>query len=302
MALKRTPDPQEARAVVQGWRAQGLSVGFAPTMGALHEGHLSLVRASAEECDRTAVSIYVNPTQFAPNEDLQSYPRQLEADCRLAERAGADLVFHPSDELMYPEGFSTYVIQEGLTQTLEGASRPTHFRGVLTIVCKLLHCVPADRAYFGHKDFQQSVIVRRMARDLNMPIEIRVLPTVREKDGLAMSSRNKYLSPEERRQALCLYEALRKADSLYRGGQTDAETLRRAMAAALGAAPLAEPDYVEIVDKETLAPVQVVSARAVAVLAVRFGETRLIDNYPFSEAAERRHPPSSAPRASGPVG
>jgi len=282
MTLQRTGAPDEARDMVNGWKADGLSVGLVPTMGALHEGHLSLIRASAAECDRTVVSIYVNPTQFAPDEDLEKYPRRLERDCRVAAVAGAHLAFCPRDETMYPEGYSTWVSQEGLTEVLEGAHRPTHFRGVLTIVCKLFNCVPADRAYFGQKDFQQTVVVRRMARDLSMPVQIRVMPTVREADGLALSSRNQYLNAEEREQAPCLYRALREAHRLYAGGEADTDALRAAMHRVIAAAPLAEPDYAEIVDRETLDPVETVTDRAVAVLAVRVGETRLIDNHPFA--------------------
>jgi pantoate--beta-alanine ligase len=286
MTLQRVNTPEEARDVVRAWRREGLSVGFVPTMGALHEGHLSLLRASAAECDRTVISIYVNPTQFAPTEDLANYPRRLDADCRMAAGAGADLAFCPTDAAMYPDGFATYVVQEGLTGVLEGASRPTHFRGVLTVVCKLFHAVPADRAYFGQKDFQQTVVVRRMVRDLDMPLEVRVMPTVREPDGLAMSSRNAYLSAEERRQAVCLHRALSDALRLYGGGQEDADALRAAMRRAIAEAPLARPDYVEIVDRETLAPQQTVTDRAVAVLAVRLGHTRLIDNLPFGQGED----------------
>ncbi len=254
MTLQRVHTPDEARDAVRAWQREGLSVGFVPTMGALHEGHLSLLRASAAECDRTVVSIYVNPTQFAPTEDLEQYPRPLDEDCRLAVGAGADLCFCPSDAVMYPDGFATYVVQEGLTGVLEGAFRPTHFRGVLTIVCKLFHAVPADRAYFGQKDFQQTVVVRRMVRDLGMPVEVRVMPTVREPDGLAMSSRNAYLGAEERRQALCLSKALGEARRLYGEGRTDADALREAMRRIIADAPLARPDYVEIVDRDTLEP------------------------------------------------
>jgi pantoate--beta-alanine ligase len=281
MTLQRVDMPSEARRVVRAWQREGLSVGFVPTMGALHEGHMSLLRASAAQCDRTVISIYVNPTQFAPTEDLAKYPRRLDADCTMAEGAGADLAFCPGDPVMYPEGFATYVVQEGLTGVLEGAFRPTHFRGVLTVVCKLLHAVPAERAFFGQKDFQQTVVVRRMVRDLDMPVEVRVMPTVREPDGLAMSSRNAYLRPEERRQAPCLHNALNEALRLYAGGQKHAEDLRAAMQAVIGRAPLARPDYVEVVDRETLEPVQTASDCAVAVLAVRLGRTRLIDNAAF---------------------
>ncbi|MGD2175141.1 MAG: pantoate--beta-alanine ligase [Candidatus Brocadiaceae bacterium] len=281
MALRRTTDPDEARRIVRQWRSEGLTVGFVPTMGALHEGHLSLVEASTRECDRTVLSIYVNPTQFGPDEDLEDYPRRLDEDCRRAGQHGVDLVFHPADAAMYPEGFCTYVVQEGLTDVLEGEFRPTHFRGVLTVVCKLLNSVPATRAYFGHKDFQQSVVVRRMVRDLNIPVEIRVMPTVREEDGLAVSSRNEYLDPDQRRQATCLYRALTEAQRLYEEGESDADALRRAMREIIDAAPPARPDYVEIVDRDTLEPVATVTDRAVAALAVHVGETRLIDNMPF---------------------
>jgi pantoate--beta-alanine ligase len=281
MAVRRIMEPDEVRRTVKAWQAEGRRVGFVPTMGALHEGHLSLIRASVAECDRTVLSIYVNPTQFAPTEDLARYPRPVERDCALADGAGADVVFCPADGAMYPDGFATYVTQERLTEVLEGKSRPTHFRGVLTVVCKLLHMVPAERAYFGRKDFQQTVVVRRMVRDLNLPTTICVRPTVREPDGLAMSSRNVYLNAEERAQAVCLVRALRKARALFGGGETDAEALREAMRRILGEAPLARPDYAELVDGDTLEPVAMAGERSVAVLAVRVGSTRLIDNMPL---------------------
>jgi len=252
-------------------------------MGALHEGHVSLLRASRAECGRTALSIYVNPTQFGPAEDLARYPRRLDADLRLAEAAGADLAFCPADGSMYLPGHATYVTHDKLTDILEGKRRPGHFRGVLTIVCKLFNIIPANQAYFGQKDFQQTVVIRRMVRDLNIPAAIRVMPTVREADGLAMSSRNEYLSEDERRQATCLYQALVEGARLYRRGQTDAAAVRDAMQAVIGRAPLAQPDYVEIVDRDTLASVSKVTDRAVAVLAVSIGNTHLIDNMPFGE-------------------
>jgi pantoate--beta-alanine ligase len=276
--VQRVEEPGDVRRTVAAWKREGLSVGFVPTMGALHEGHLSLIRASAAECDRTVLSIYVNPTQFAAGEDLDKYPRRLQEDCRIAEEAGASLVFCPSDAVMYGEGFATYVVQEGLTRVLEGASRPTHFRGVLTVVCKLFNIVAADRAYFGRKDFQQTVVVRRMVADLNMPVQVRVMPTVREPDGLAKSSRNAYLSDEERRQAACLHRALLAARRLYSGGERSGEALRGAMHDEIAAAPAARPDYVEVVDARTLEPVTEAGDGAVVVLAVRFGRTRLIDN------------------------
>ncbi|KPK62754.1 MAG: pantoate--beta-alanine ligase [Planctomycetes bacterium SM23_32] len=273
------------RRAVRAWQAEGLTVGLVPTMGALHEGHLSLVRASVAECDRTVVSIYVNPAQFGEGEDLQEYPRRLDEDCRVAEQNGVDLVFCPTDRVMYPQGHATFVVQERLTEVLEGAFRPTHFRGVLTVVCKLFNIAPADRAYFGQKDFQQTVVVRRMVCDLNIPIRVRVMPTVREEDGLAMSSRNECLTAREREQASCLSRALVEARRVYEGGRTDAGALREAMRAVIAAAPLARPDYVEVVDHETLEPVSEVTDRAVAVLAVRIGRTRLIDNMPFGPSA-----------------
>jgi len=282
MSLERCTDPESTRSVVQDWQANGLSVGLVPTMGALHEGHLSLIRASAAECDRTVVSIFVNPTQFGPGEDLDSYPRRLDEDCRIAEQAGACMAFCPTARDMYPDDFATYVVQEGLTEVLEGECRPGHFRGVLTVVCKLFNIVPADRAYFGHKDFQQSVVVRRMVRDLNMRTQVRVMPTVREPDGLAMSSRNAYLSERERSQAACLYSALTRARDMFASGETDADAVRAAMQQAIAQADLARPDYVEIVDRDTLAPMETLSERAVAVLAVRIGTTRLIDNLPLA--------------------
>jgi len=281
MALQRCVHPDRTQAIVSAWKADGLTVGLVPTMGALHEGHLSLVRASVAENDRTVVSIYVNPTQFGPTEDLDAYPRRLDEDCRLAEKEDTDLAFCPTDEVIYPAGFSTHVVQDGLTGVLEGACRPGHFRGVLTVVCKLFSIVPADRAYFGRKDFQQTVVVRRMVRDLNMPVRIRVMPTVREADGLAMSSRNAYLNNEERRQARCLFEALSTARAAYEGGETDGDVVRSAMVEVIGRTPLARMEYAEVVDGETLGPLGVLTDRAVAVLAVRIGETRLIDNMPL---------------------
>ena len=283
MTLQPEKDIDRTRNQVRSWQGSGLTVGFVPTMGALHEGHLSLVRASVEECDRTVVSIYVNPTQFGEGEDLDEYPRRLGEDCGVLEDLGADFVFAPADERMYPEGYATYVVQEGLTEKLCGAFRPGHFRGVLTIVSKLFNVVPADRAYFGRKDFQQSVVIRRMVRDLNFPIHIRIMPTVREDDGLAMSSRNEYLTESEREQATCLYRALRKARGLYEDGETEVGVLLDEMERIINHEPDTEPEYVEIVDCETLEPVERASDRAIAVLAVHLGEARLIDNLPLAE-------------------
>jgi pantoate--beta-alanine ligase len=286
MALEVVQSPQEVRRKVRGWQREGLTVGFVPTMGALHDGHLSLVRASEAECDRTAASIYVNPTQFAEGEDLDSYPRRLERDRALLEGAGATLLFSPTDEVMYPPEFCTYVCQEGLTERLCGAFRPGHFRGVLSVVLKLLNIVPADRAYFGRKDFQQSVLIRRMVADLSIPVDVRVLPTVREADGLAMSSRNEYLSAEQRRQAVCLYEALAAARELFSGGETGPDRLIAEMKKVIARYPDARPQYVEIVAPDSLKAVEQVTGQAVAALAVFVGEVRLIDNISFGNCAD----------------
>jgi len=283
MPLKPISDPRQVRKTVRDWQRQGLSVGFVPTMGALHEGHLSLMRASAAECDRTVISIYVNPTQFAAGEDLAAYPRDIARDCAAAQQVGVDLVFAPTDEAMYPDGYATYVVQERLTEGLCGRFRPGHFRGVLTIVTKLFNIVPADLAYFGRKDFQQAVVITRMVHDLNIPIRVRVMPTVREPDGLAMSSRNAYLNQSQRRQATCLYRALTAARRLYASGQRDAQTLVGRMRKVIAEAPDASVEYVEVVDCETLEPLQVASDRAVAALAVRIGPARLIDNVSLAE-------------------
>jgi len=252
--------------------------GFVPTMGYLHEGHLSLVRRARAENDHVAVSIFVNPTQFGPHEDYDRYPRDLERDLRLLEPLGVDLVFAPPVEEMYPPGFQTWVIVEEVSRPLEGASRPGHFRGVATVVAKLLNIVQPDRAYFGQKDAQQAVVIRRMVRDLNIPVEIVVCPTVREPDGLAMSSRNTYLSPEERRAATVLFRALQAARARYEAGERDAERLREAMREVIRAEPLARLDYVSVADPETLQELSRVEGRALLSLAVYIGRTRLIDN------------------------
>ncbi len=259
-------------------RGEGNSVGLVPTMGALHQGHLSLVRKARQECDFLVVSVFVNPTQFGPGEDLEKYPRTFEADRRACEELGVDVLFAPSNDEMYPAGPETYVVQEHLTKVLEGASRPTHFRGVLTVVLKLLNIVVPHAAYFGQKDYQQSVVVRRMAADLDVPVEIRVLPTVREEDGLAMSSRNKYLSPEQRDQAACLYESLRLCGDLFARGERNAQKIKTELQARIDKAPLARIDYVEIVKPNTLQPAETVESGDVALVAVFFGTTRLIDN------------------------
>jgi pantoate--beta-alanine ligase len=265
----------EARAVR---RALPGTWGFVPTMGYLHEGHLSLVRRARAENDRVAVSIFVNPTQFGPHEDYARYPRDLERDLRLLEPLGVDLVFVPSVEEMYPPGFQTWVIVEEVSRPLEGASRPGHFRGVATVVAKLFNILQPDRAYFGQKDAQQTVVIRRMVQDLNIPVEIVICPTVREPDGLAMSSRNTYLNPEERRAATVLFQALQAAKARYEAGERDAERLREAMREVIRAEPLARIDYVSVAHPETLQELERVEGPALLSLAVYIGTTRLIDN------------------------
>lgn len=254
-------------------------------MGALHEGHLSLVAASNRECDFTVVTIFVNPTQFAPHEDFAKYPRTLEADLEKLAAFKVDAVFAPSNEEMYPPGFSTYVEPPAAASPWEGECRPGHFRGVATVVLKLFHAVPADVAYFGHKDYQQSVVIRRMVEDLNLPIEIRVLPTVREPDGLAMSSRNVYLSPQERQRALALSRSLQLAEQSTTQGERSAKTLRERMLETLHSGGVTDIDYVAIVDPETLAPVDELTGPAVALIAARVGTTRLIDNCRLLDAS-----------------
>ncbi len=269
---------EEMKDASQAARARGETIGFVPTMGALHEGHLSLVRRAADETDFVVVSVYVNPTQFGPNEDFDAYPRQLQQDADAAGSAGARVVFAPSDKMMYPDGFCTYVTQERLTEPLCGARRPGHFRGVTTVCAKLFNIVRPHKAYFGLKDYQQCKVIQRMVADLNMDLEIVPCPIVREPDGLAMSSRNKYLSPEERRQATCLYEAIQKAQELVRGGERRAAALIDAMREVIERRPAARIDYVAVVDPETLEDVDTVDREARAALAVFVGQARLIDN------------------------
>jgi len=260
------------------WADSALSWGLVPTMGYLHEGHLSLVRAARPENDRLAASIYVNPTQFAPDEDLESYPRDLERDLALLEAEGVDLVFTPSDAIMYPAGFQTYVTVDELTQVLEGASRPTHFRGVTTIVAKLFNVIQPTRAYFGQKDYQQTVVLRRMVRDLNFDVDLVVCPIVRESDGLALSSRNQYLTPPQREAATVLHRALTAGTALLDEGERDAATVRSNMKQMIAAEPLATADYVSVANPDTLAELNHVTDRAVLSMAVFVGKTRLIDN------------------------
>jgi pantoate--beta-alanine ligase len=254
-------------------------VGLVPTMGYLHDGHLSLVRRAAEECASVVVSIFVNPTQFGPNEDLAAYPRDMERDLRLLEPLGVNLVWTPTSEIMYPDGYQTWVQVEALTKSLEGARRPGHFRGVTTIVAKLFNGVQPARAYFGQKDAQQAAVIRRMVRDLNFPLEVVVCPTVREPDGLAKSSRNAYLNPEQRQAATVLYRALSTAKDAYEAGERDAEKLRALMRETIAAEPLAEMQYVSCANYDMLEELETVNSKALLSMAVFVGKTRLIDNF-----------------------
>jgi len=247
-------------------------------MGYFHEGHLTLMREARKETDLVVVSLFVNPTQFGPNEDFKSYPRDLDRDAAMAENVGVDMIFNPSVEEMYPQGYSTYVEVEGITGGLCGASRPGHFRGVTTVVTKLFNIVQPDRAYFGMKDYQQLKVIERMVRDLNMPLEIVSVPTVREPDGLAMSSRNTYLSPQERQAALVLRKALDYAQELVGSGLRDGGDLCARVQEFIGREPLASIDYVAVVDPDSLQPVDRIGDRVLVALAVRIGKTRLIDN------------------------
>jgi pantoate--beta-alanine ligase len=247
-------------------------------MGALHDGHLSLVRAAQANCDAVAVSIFVNPTQFGPKEDFAAYPRGLEEDCRILEKAGVDLVFAPSSDEMYPEGASTFVEVGGLSDRLDGASRPGHFRGVATVVAKLFHIFSADRAYFGQKDAAQVAVLRKMVRDLHFPVQLEVCPTVREPDGLALSSRNRNLSEEQRRQALVLSRALFAVQQEIQGGQQDASELLSTAMRILKAEPAVELDFCRIVDPDTLEDLADVRHGALVAVAAKLGATRLIDN------------------------
>jgi pantoate--beta-alanine ligase len=254
------------------------SVGLVPTMGFLHAGHMALVERARRENDYVVVSIFVNPAQFGPREDLGRYPRDMERDLSLLREAGVDLVFAPDVTEVYPEGFGTYVTVEGLSDKLEGAFRPSHFRGVATVVAKLFNIIPANRVYFGQKDAQQVLVLRRMARDLDFRHEIVVVPTVREPDGLALSSRNSYLNAEERQSALVLSRALSVAEEMYRDGERRATEIRSAMRVLLDATPLVKTDYASVSNPETLEELDRIEDRALVAIAARVGRTRLIDN------------------------
>jgi len=273
--VKTIPEIRALRQKLSG------TVGFVPTMGYLHEGHMALVKQAKIENSAVVASIYVNPTQFGPREDFSAYPRDLNRDLELLRKGRADIVFVPSDDEMYPLEFSSWVDVEKVTGRLEGASRPGHFRGVATVVAKLFNIVQPTRAYFGQKDAQQVMVIKRMVADLNMNLEVVVVPTVRESDGLAMSSRNIYLSPKERQAATILFKALTLARQLRQGGEKDAEKIRRQMTALIQKKPLAQIDYISIADAETLEELNLIDRPALASLAVRIGKTRLIDNIPL---------------------
>jgi pantoate--beta-alanine ligase len=272
---------ESVRSMVALARAEGKKVGFVPTMGALHAGHLSLIETAVNECDFVIASIFVNPTQFGPGEDLGKYPRDLAADSDLCEKAGVDAIFAPAVEEMYPEKNISWVNVDGLTDYLCGSSRPEHFRGVTTVCAKLFNIVMPDIAFFGQKDAQQAAVIKRMVKDLNMPMEIAVCPTVRESDGLAMSSRNKYLTAEERKDAAILYKALSECEKAVRDGVTECAELVDIMKKTINRSPLIEVEYISIVDIESLGDVSEVRGRVLVALAVRLGTTRLIDNIIF---------------------
>jgi len=255
------------------------TVGLVPTMGYLHDGHLSLIRRAREECDHVVVSIFVNPTQFGPQEDLSKYPRALDRDLQLIESLGTDLVWTPTDEIMYPQGYQTWVEVEAITRPLEGSMRPGHFRGVTTVVAKLFNGVQPHKAYFGQKDAQQAAVIRQMTRDLNFPIEIVICPIVREPDGLAMSSRNVYLDAGQRKAATVLHRSLSAAKNAYEGGERDAGKLRQIMKDVLASEPLAQMQYVSCADYDTLEELEKVTGKTLLSMAVFMGKTRLIDNF-----------------------
>lgn len=270
----------EVRNQVKEWRKEGQTIGFVPTMGYLHEGHMSLIDAAGEN-DKVVVSIFVNPMQFGPNEDLESYPRDLNHDAAMCEAHDVDLIFHPTPEEMYGESFYSYVDMTTLTQELCGLSRPVHFRGVCTVVAKLFNVVTPDKAYFGQKDAQQLAIIKRMVKDLNMPLQIVGCPIIREEDGLAKSSRNTYLSEEERKAALVLSRSIFLGKEMVENGECDAKKVIAAMTTEIHKEPLAKIDYVKMVDLETMQQVETVEGGILTAIAVYIGKTRLIDNFMF---------------------
>ena len=273
----------DLRAQVSAWKKEALTVGLCPTMGYLHEGHASLMEHSVKDNDRTVASVFVNPIQFGPTEDLATYPRDFDHDCALLESKGVDLVFHPEASEMYADDFCTYVDIDVLSKTLCGKTRPIHFRGVCTVITKLLNTVCPDRIYFGQKDAQQLAIIRRMVRDLNFNVEVIGCPIVREADGLAKSSRNTYLSPEERKAALILSRSIRLGQDLVTGGERDSAALLKAMKDKLASEPLADVEYVEVVNGLNMQPIPTFTEGDLVAMAVRIGTTRLIDNFTVGE-------------------
>ncbi len=269
----------DVRKSVNAWKKEGLTIGFVPTMGYLHEGHKSLIDAARKDNDKVVVSIFVNPMQFAPTEDLESYPRDLQKDSQLCKGAGVDLIFHPQPEEMYTDGFCSYVDMNGLTTELCGKSRPIHFRGVQTIVLKLFNIVKPDKAYFGQKDAQQLAVIKRMVKDLNVDTEIVGCPIIREPDGLAKSSRNTYLNPDERKAALILSRSLKLGKELIESGETDSKKVIKAITDSINTEPLAKIDYVDIVDFSTITPTDKIGKSVLVAVAVYIGKTRLIDNF-----------------------
>ena len=270
---------KDVRERVNAWKREGLTVGFVPTMGYLHEGHKSLMEAARANNDKVVVSVFVNPMQFGPNEDLESYPRDFEKDSALCESVGVDLIFHPEPKEMYSDGFCSYVDMNGLTTELCGKSRPIHFRGVQTVVLKLFNIVKPDRAYFGQKDAQQLAVIKRMVKDLNVDTEIVGCPIVREADGLAKSSRNTYLNPDERKAALILSRSLKLGRELIENGETDSNAVIKAITDSINTEPLAKIDYVDVVDFDTITPVDRIGKSVLVAIAVYIGKTRLIDNF-----------------------
>ena len=270
---------KEVREQVKEWKKQGLSVGLVPTMGYLHEGHKSLIDRAVAENDKVVVSVFVNPMQFGPTEDLESYPRDMDRDAALCEDAGADLIFHPEPSEMYEDDFSSFVDMNTLTGGLCGKTRPIHFRGVCTVVAKLFNIVTPDRAYFGQKDAQQLAVIRHMVSDLSYGIEIVGCPIIREEDGLAKSSRNTYLNPEERKAALILSQSLNEGKKLVEAGEKDASKIKKVITDKINTEPLARIDYVEVVDWKTLEPVETIEGTILTAIAVYIGKTRLIDNF-----------------------
>ncbi|MDO5424041.1 MAG: pantoate--beta-alanine ligase [Eubacteriales bacterium] len=277
--MQTTTTIEETRKLVKDWKRQGLTIGLVPTMGYLHEGHASLIARARKENDRVVVSVFVNPTQFGPNEDLEAYPRDFAHDCRLCEEQGADLVFHPEPEEMYQDA-CTYVNIRTLSDTLCGKSRPVHFSGVCTVVSKLFHIAAPDRAYFGEKDAQQLAIIKKMVKDLDFDLEVVGCPIIREADGLAKSSRNTYLNAQERQAALCLSRALQKGKALAKPG-LDTKTLKNVIREEIEKEPLARIDYVETVDALTMQPVEAIDRPVLTAIAVYIGKTRLIDNFSY---------------------